>query len=249
MTDNNVLQGRVALVTGGSRGVGRGVVLRLAREGADVAFSYVNSKDKAEALVGELTALGVRAQAFRADAGNADEAAALVEDTVAEFGRLDILVHNAAVFVTGSLGAPDRDEAAHRRQFAVNTHAVVAGTRAAAAHLGEGGRVILISSTGAVSSGGSADYGDYAATKAAIEAYARSWTHEFGPRGVTVNVLQLGAIATDMLNRDPAEFAESVPVRRVGTPADVAAAVAFLAGPEAGYVSGATLRMDGGSHA
>ncbi|WP_432850456.1 SDR family oxidoreductase [Amycolatopsis sp. CA-161197] len=240
------LQDKVALVTGGSRGVGRGIALRLARDGADIAFSYVNSKDQAESLVDELTALGVRAKAFRADAASASEAVGLVEDTVAEFGRLDVLVHNAAILVTGRLDDPDRDDSAHHRQFAVNTHAVAAATRAAAAHLGEGGRIILISSIGAIQTGGNPGYGDYTATKAAIEAYARSWTHEFGPRGITVNVVQLGPTGTDMLPLDHTALAQTVPLRRIGKPEDAAAAVAFLASAEANHVSGATLRVDGG---
>lgn len=106
---------------------------------------------------------------------------------------------------------------------------------------------MLISSTSAIYSGGGPGFGDYAATKAAIEAYARSWTHEFGPRGITVNTVQLGAIDTDMLILDHAVLAQTVPMRRVGKPEDIGAAVAYLASPGASYVSGATLRIDGGN--
>jgi 3-oxoacyl-[acyl-carrier protein] reductase len=249
MTDKSALRERVALVTGASRGVGRAVALRLAREGADIAFSYLNSRQQAAALVEELKALGVRAAGFRADSGSLDEAVALVEHTVTELGRLDILVHNAATFVTGRIDDPERDDEVYHRQFAVNAHSVAAITRTAAAHLGDGGRIVLVSSVGAERGGGSVAHGDYSASKAAIEAYSRSWAHEFGPSGITVNTVQLGAIDTDMLAVDPAVTASLIPVRRIGTPEDVAAAIAYLAGPEAGYISGATLRIDGGRHA
>lgn len=242
-------RGRVALVTGGSRGVGAATVRRLAQDGADVAFSYLNSPDKAEQLVAETRELGVRVEAFRADSGRPDEMTRLVEETVERLGRLDILVHNAAVFVTGALADPDRDEEAMAHQFRVNLHGVVAGTRAAAAHMPDGGRIILVSSLGAARSAGG-PVGDYTATKAGLEAYGRSWAHEFGPRGITVNSLQLGAIDTDMLDQNAAAvLLPSIAVGRLGRPEDVADAVAYLAGPAASYVTGVTLRVDGGLHA
>jgi 3-oxoacyl-[acyl-carrier protein] reductase len=241
----NGLTGKVALVTGGSRGVGAAIARRLAEAGADVAISYVHSAGKADAVVDELKALGVRAAAFQADQADHEQAGRLVDEVAAQFGGLDVLVHNAGVFVTGPLDDPDRDETAMARQFAVNTTAVAAATRVAARHLGEGGRIILISSTGADSSAYPA--ADYAASKAAMEAYGRVWAHEFGPRGITVNTVQLGPIETDMLDVEGASaFLPSIPLRRFGRPEEVAEAVAYLAGPAAGFVTGAKLRIDGG---
>jgi 3-oxoacyl-[acyl-carrier protein] reductase len=242
---HNELTGKVALVTGGSRGVGAAVARRLAEAGADVAFSYVNSKEKANALVDELRALGVRTSAYRADHADDAAVARLVDEVAADFGRLDVLVNNAGVFVTGGLADPDRDETVFAHQFAVNVTSAVTVTRSAAKHLGDGGRIILISSVGVNRTTG--PYGDYAAGKAALETYGRTWSHEFGPRGITVNTVQLGQIETDMLILAPDEAALSaIPMRRFGKPEEVAEAVAYLAGPAAGFVTGANLRIDGG---
>ncbi|GAA2779562.1 SDR family NAD(P)-dependent oxidoreductase [Crossiella cryophila] len=239
------LSGRVALVTGGSRGVGAAAVRRLAADGARVAFSYLNAADRAREVAESVPG----SVAFRADVGEDAEMVRLVEDTVRHFGRLDILVHNAALFHGGPLTDPGRDEALLARQFRTNLHGVVAGTRAAAAHLGEGGRIILISTAGSDRSNGLL-IGDYAATKAALEAYGRAWTHEFGPRGITVNSIRPGAVDTDMLDRAGAAAAvPSIPLRRIGTPEEIADAIAYLAGPSAGYITGAVLRIDGGLYA
>jgi 3-oxoacyl-[acyl-carrier protein] reductase len=248
--DAKAHSGRVALVTGGSRGIGAAIVRRLAQGGADVAFSYLNSEHKAKELAEETRALGVRVEALRADAGSPEEMARLVDDTVTRFGRLDILVHNAAVLLAGPLTAADRDERAIARQFQVNLHGIVAATRAAAPHLRDGGRIILISSAESTRNSGF-PVGDYTATKAALEAYGRAWAHEFGPRGITVNSLQPAGIDTDMLvNRDgAAALLSTVPMRRFGRPEDVAEAVAYFASPGASYVTGATLLIDGGRSA
>jgi 3-oxoacyl-[acyl-carrier protein] reductase len=242
---NNDLTGKVALVTGGSRGVGAAVARRFAEAGADVAFSYVNSTEKANALVDDLKALGVRATAYRADHADDAGVARLVNDVAADFGRLDVLVNNAGVYVTGGLDDPERDEAVFAHQFGVNLTSAVTATRTAVKHLGDGGRIILISSVGVNRTTG--PYGDYAASKAALETYGRIWSHEFGPRGITVNTVQLGAIATDMLTAVPDDATLSmIPMRRFGKPEEVAEAVAYLAGPAAGYITGANLRIDGG---
>lgn len=242
---NNDLTGKVALVTGGSRGVGAAVARRLAEAGADVAFSYVNSKDKADALADELKAAGVRASAYRADHADDAGVARLVDEVAADFGRLDVLVNNAGVFVTGALADPGRDETVFAHQFSVNLTSAVTATRTAVKYLGEGGRIIMISSVGVNRTTG--PYGDYAAGKAALETYGRIWSHEFGPRGITVNTVQLGPIETDMLTAVPDEATLSaIPMRRFGKPEEVAEAVAYLAGPAAGFVTGANLRIDGG---
>ena len=243
------LIGKVALVTGGSRGVGAATARRLAEAGADVAVSYASSAAKANAVVDDLKAVGVRAAAFRADQASVDEAVTLVDDVAAHFGRLDIMVNNAAAYERGTLDDPDRDEAVFARQLVVNLTSVVAATRRAARHMGEGSRVILISSD-IVDLASFPGGGDYAATKAALETYGRSWARDLGPRGITVNSVVLGLIDTDMVSVPEGDAMDAIlgrmAIQRMGTPTEVANVIAFLAGPESSYVTGARFRVDGG---
>jgi 3-oxoacyl-[acyl-carrier protein] reductase len=245
------LTGKVALVTGGSRGIGAAAARALAEEGADVAVSYSASGAKADAVVRELTAKGVRAAAFQADQADPAQVRGLVKAVVERFGRLDILVNNAGVFVMGVLGDPGSDLAALDRQQAVNIGGVVAAVRAAAAVLGQGGRIITVGSVlGArVPFTGIADY---SATKAAVAVYTKGWARDLGPKGVTVNAVQPGPIDTDM-NPDAGDFAAvqraTTALGRYGKPEEVAAAIVFLAGPDASYITGTTLDVDGGMNA
>ena len=245
------LAGKAALVTGGSRGIGAAIVRRLARDGADVAFSYAASRERAEQVVAKVEALGRRAIAIRADQANPAEVAALVRDAHAALGRLDILVNSAGVFVTGMVGDVEADFAAFDRQLAVNVKGVAAAVRAAVPLMADGGRIVSIGTTGAVHVP-FAGAADYVATKAAVAAYTRGWSRDLGPRGITVNVVQPGAIDTEM-NPADGPFAATLKglaaLGRYGRPEEVAAAVAFLAGPDAGYVTGATLNVDGGQSA
>ena len=245
------LAGKVALVTGGSRGIGAAIVRRLARDGADGAFSYAASQDKAERLVRDIEALGRRAVAIKADQGVASEVRSLVQRAHAAFGRLDILVNSAGVFVTGMVGDPEADLAAFDRQIDVNVRGTVAAVRASVPLMADGGRIVSIGTTGAVHIP-FAGAADYVATKAAVAAYTRGWARDLGPRNITVNVIQPGAINTDM-NPEDGAFAETLnklaALGRYGQPEDIAAAVAFLVGPEAGYITGATLNVDGGQSA
>lgn len=242
------LLGKVALVTGGSRGIGAAIVERLARDGADVVFSYAASPDRARQVVQQVETLGRRAHAIRADQASSDDVAMLVRQAHAQYGRLDILVNSAGVFVTGKVDDPTANVAGFERQLDVNVRGVAAAVRAAAPLLADGGRIVSIGTTGAdrIAFAGAADY---VASKAAVAAYTRGWARDLGPRNITVNVIQPGAINTEMNPQDGA-FAETLKgmaaLGRYGQPEDIAAAVAFLAGQDAGYITGATLNVDGG---
>lgn len=245
------LAGKAAIVTGGSRGIGAAIVRRLARDGAAVAFSYAASADRANALVAEVEAAGGRAIAFRADQANADEVRQLVTRAYAALGQLDILVNSAGVFVTGPVDDPAADLAAFDRQLDVNVKGVATAVRAAVPLLREGGRIISIGTTGAVHIP-FAGAADYVASKAAVAAYTRGWSRDLGPRNITVNLIQPGAINTEM-NPEDGPFADTLKgmasLGRYGQPEDIATAVAFLAGPDASYITGATLNVDGGQSA
>ena len=245
------LTDKVALVTGGSRGIGAAIAKRLAAEGAAVAITYVNGKQKADGVVAEIKEAGGNAIAIQADSADPEAVRAAVEETARTLKRLDILVNNAGVFVTGTVDDPLNEVSKFDRQFAVNVGGVAAAVRAAAKFIGDGGRIISVGSVlgSHVPFPGLADY---SATKAAVATYTKGWARDFGPKGITVNVVQPGPIDTDM-NPADGDFAALVkatsPLGRYGRPEEVAAAVVFLASPEASYITGATLNVDGGQSA
>jgi len=244
----STLKGKIALVTGGSRGIGAAIVNKLAAEGATVAFTYVNSPERANALVAEIAQNGGKALAIKADSGNSKEIAAAVKHTAEHFGRLDILVNNAALFITGAMDQADENAVQYDQQIDVNIRGVAAGIREAAKHMIEGGRIITISSAVA-NHLGTAYLTDYAATKAAASAYSRGYAWDLGAKGITVNTIQPGPVDTEM-NPDSGDFADSyrkkIALGRYGKATEIAALVAFIAGPDSAFITGSTLTIDGG---
>ncbi|HZO09527.1 MAG TPA: 3-oxoacyl-ACP reductase family protein [Myxococcota bacterium] len=240
------LAGKVALVTGGSRGIGAAIARRLARDGADVALTYANARPQADEVVRDVQAHGGRGLAIRADSGDAEAVKAAVAETVRVLGRLDVLVNNAGIAVMAPLEQFSLDD--FDRMLAVNVRAVFVAAQAAARHMGAGGRIITIGSVNADRmpfAGG----GVYAMTKAAVAGLTRGLARDLGPRGITVNNVQPGPTETDM-NPAHGDFAESMKaftaLARYAGSDEIAAMVAYLAGPEAGFVTGASLTIDGG---
>ncbi|MFE9771949.1 SDR family NAD(P)-dependent oxidoreductase [Streptomyces sp. NPDC005931] len=238
------LSGRAALVTGGSRGIGAATARRLAREGADVALTYVHGKEAAEDVVRAVEALGRRAVALRADAADAAEAAGAVPAAVRALGRLDVLVNNAGIGVLGpleSLSLADID-----RVLAVNVRGVFLTSRAAAAHMTAGGRIITVGTclTQRVPGPGGTLY---TMSKAALVGLTRALARELGERGITANIVHPGPTDTDMNPADgPYAPGQAVltALGRFAAPEEIAATIAHLAG--ASYVTGAEFPVDGG---
>ncbi len=243
------LSGKTALVTGGSRGIGAAIVRRMAKEGANVAFTYSKSGKAAGVLVKEVSAYGIKAKAYPADAAVPKSMPGLVGKVLKDFGRLDILVNNAGVFLGGKIG--EIKAADYERLMRVNVDAVFALTNAAVRKMKPGGRIINISSVLGERAAGP-DMGVYNASKFAVTGFSRSWAKDLGPRGILVNAVQPGPIDTE-LNPETGGSAEHQKARtalgRFGRPEEIAGAVAFLAGPDATYITGATLNVDGGMNA
>jgi 3-oxoacyl-[acyl-carrier protein] reductase len=240
------LSGKVALVTGGSRGIGAGIVKRLVSEGAAVAFTFAASHEKAEQLVYSVEVGGGRALAIQADSADAAAVQGAIDQTVSAFGRLDVFVNNAGILLAGTIDQVSLHDL--DKMLAVNVRSVYIGIQAAAHHMTEGGRIVTIGSVVAQRSAfpGSSTY---SMTKSAVAGLVRGVAVDLAPRGITVNNVQPGPTATDM-NPSDGPRAEMIkhllPVKRFGTDDEIASLVAYLASPEAGFVTGASLTIDGG---
>jgi 3-oxoacyl-[acyl-carrier protein] reductase len=243
------LAGKIALITGGSRGIGAAIAKRLAADGANVAITYTKGAEAAASVVKGIERAGRKAIAIQADATDAGAVEAAVEKTVATFGRLDVLVNNAGTAIPKTFEETTLEEL--DRLIDVNVRGTLVATQAALKHMKNGGRIIMIGSSvgervlvpGLVA---------YSATKGAVKMFTQGLSREVGSRGITVNNVQPGPIDTD-LNPAAAEWA--VPQKavtaldRFGRVDEVAALVAFVAGPESSYITGANLTVDGGMNA
>jgi len=240
------LTGKAAFVTGGSRGIGAAIVLRLASEGARVAFTYSSSGEQANSLVEQVAKGGGKAIAIKADAADQEAVRRAVRETAEKFGKIDILVNNAGIIVLGSI--TEIKEVDFQRILAINVHSVFTATQEALHHMPDGGRIIHI---GSVNSdrmpfvGGSV----YALTKGAIFSFTKGLARDLGSRNITVNNIQPGPVDTDA-NPASGPFAETMlglmALKRYGKGEEIAGLVSYLAGPEAGYITGASILIDGG---
>ena len=243
------LEGKIALITGGSRGIGAAIAKRLADDGAKVAITYTKGADAAASVVNSIERTGGNAIAIQADAADAAAVKAAIEKTVATFGRLDVFVNNAGTAIPKKFEETTLEEL--DRVIDINLRGAFIATQAALKYMNNGGRIVMMGSCvgermmtpGLV---------PYAATKGAIKMFTQGLSREVGDRGITVNNIQPGPIDTEL---NPAAGEWAVPqkantaLNRYGSVHDVAALVAFVAGPESSYITGASLTVDGGTNA
>jgi len=238
---------RVALVTGGSRGIGAAIVRRLARDGFAVAINYASSAHEADALAAEIRDAGGRALAVRADVSKAADVNALFDQVQAELGRIDVLVNSAGVLSVQPLA--DTTDEQFERTFDINTRGTFNTLRAAATRLADGGRIVNVSSTTiALNLPG---YAIYIGSKAAVESFTHVFSKELRGRQITVNAVAPGPVATELFLKGKSpelieHFTKLPPLERLGQPEDIAGVVSFLAGPDSGWVNGQILRANGG---
>jgi len=248
-TSDQKLSGKVALVTGGSRGIGAGIAIRLAADGAAVAITYTKGADAAKSVVSTIEKAGGKALAIQADGTDAKAVRNAVDQTVATLGRLDILVNNAGTAIPKPFEQATQEELDY--VIDLNIRGVFVATQAALKHIGKGGRIIMIGSCV-----GERDFtpglAPYAATKGAVKMFTQGLAREVGERAITVNNVQPGPIDTE-LNPASGDWATpqiaNTALKRYGTVDEVAALVAFVASPDAAYITGASLTVDGGTNA
>jgi len=241
-----VLSGKAALVTGGSRGIGAAIAKRLAKDGADVAITYSSSSERAQEVVEGIVKEGGKAIAIKADAADQVAVRSAVQQAAKELGKIDILVNNAGVLALGPITDFPVDE--FEKALSVNVRSVFTATQEAVRHMPDGGRVITIGSVNSERmpfQGGSV----YALTKGAIASFTKGLARDLGTRKITVNNIQPGPVDTES-NPASGPFADTLlglmALKRYGHADEVAAMTAYLAGPEAGYITGASLLIDGG---
>ncbi len=243
------LTGKVALVTGGSRGIGAAIAKRLAAEGARVAITFTEKADSATQVVAETETAGGEAVAIRADAADAATVMAAVDNTIGHFGGLDILVNNAGTVIAKPFEETTLDEM--DRVVGINLRGAFVATQAALRHLPSGGRIISIGSC-AGERVGAQNLVTYAATKGALKMFTQALACELGERAITVNNIQPGPIDTDLNPAaDPvsAKMRADTALKRYGQVGEIAALVAFVAGPDSSFITGASLTIDGGTNA
>jgi 3-oxoacyl-[acyl-carrier protein] reductase len=241
-TQAKSFKGKVALVTGGSRGIGAGIVRRLASDGASVAFTYSNSEEKALQLVREIESLGGKALALKADSAYAEELQSAVIKATESLGPLDIFVSNAGILMRGTIDTYSLED--FDRMVAINIRAAFIGIQAAR-KMKDGGRIIVIGSNTAIRTafpGGSI----YSMTKAALTGLARGAAIDLAPRAITVNNVQPGPTATDMTSAVAEMVKPLIPLKRMGDISEIASFVSYLGSEEAGFITGASLTIDGG---
>ncbi|MBB4308545.1 MULTISPECIES: 3-oxoacyl-ACP reductase family protein [Rhizobium] len=237
------LEGKVALVTGGGRGIGAAIVRRLAEDGARIAFTYSKSSDAAKTLEKELNAWGGNVLAVEADSSDAEKVVKAIEQVRSHFGKLDILVNNAGVAIGGVVGEFPLED--FDRQFAVNVRGVFVASQEASRYMGEGSRIINIGSVVAERAG-FPGYSVYAASKAAVGALTKGIARDLASRNITVNTVQPGPIVSSMTEGLEDLVKPFVALGRLGHGSEVASLVSYLAGPEASFITGAAFTADGG---
>lgn len=249
MSDPQPLAGKVALVTGASRGIGRAVAERLGADGAHVVVNYRTEHKQADAATARIQKNNVRAVAVQADVSKTEDIRKLFKTAIDQFGALDILVNNAGIALPHRPSIEEVTDEEYDRLFAVNARGVFMSLREAARWVADGGRIVNLTST--VNAMALPGYSVYAGTKAAVEIWTKTFAKELSGKRITVNAVAPGPVETELFNEgkteaDKQRMAEMCPLGRLGQPADIARVVAFLAGPDGGWVNGQILLANGG---
>ena len=243
-----LLIGKVAIITGGTRGIGKGIALKFAQEGADVIFTYVSSEETANAVKKEIEAFGVKAKGYKSNAANMEDAVALIDKVVEEFGQIDILVNNAGITKDGLLMRMSEEN--FDDVIKINLNSVFNMTKAALRTFLKQRSGSIINMSSIVGVRGNAGQANYSASKAGIIGFTKSIAAELGSRNIRCNAIAPGFIATEMTDKlDPEVvkgWSESIPLKRPGTPEDIANATVFLASDMSTYISGQVLSVCGG---